>query len=590
LSPDQILQRLDDAFRLLVGGSRTAPTRQQTLKTTLDWSFQLLAPRTQHRFECLAVFAGGFDLEAAEAIWSGLPRPAEDDPDALEVLTELVDRSLVVAQARHARHDGMRYRFLEPVRQYAQRRLTERGDWQARWTGHANYFVSLAERAELGLRGSDQMEWVARLHLEHDNLRAALRRCLDAGEVETALRMGSALAHFWRLAGFRNEGRHWIEEGLSHAAEVTPRVRAKAWHGAAELAYAQGDFRGSRACFEHALELWRAAGDQVGVAAALPQYGRILARMARTPDEYREALVIQQQAVAANRQLDQAFWAAWALLLLGNSHWEHAELESAAATLGEAEAIFRQLGESHLHGHAVFMVGAVLRDQGDLGRARTLIEESLASSRAIECVNGTAESLYHLALLSRLTGDPLLAVRQGVESLILHDSLCNLGEVASCVELLGGLALDQGEPERTLRLYAGAMTVREEIGVPIPPIMWPARERELNAARGALASRRSASGWATDARMSIDELVEYARQTPVEPAQPPKAAADPLSTREREVIKLLARGYTNRQIEAELIISERTADGHVAHILAKLGLATRSAAAVWAVEHAAPPA
>ena len=163
----------------------------------------------------------------------------------------------------------------------------------------------------------------------------------------------------------------------------------------------------------------------------------------------------------------------------------------------------------------------------------------------------------------------------------------NLGELAACTELLGGLAIDQGQPQRTVRLYAAASARRGTIGVPMPARQWPARELELDRARRALGSKQYRSEWAAGESLTVDQLVEYATgPSAIATAAPKAAAADPLSQREREVIALVARGYTNRQIAETLIISERTADGHVARILAKLGLATRSQAAVWAVEHA----
>ncbi|HET6316876.1 MAG TPA: protein kinase, partial [Chloroflexota bacterium] len=242
LTPNQILVRLDDSFCLLVGGSRAAPTRHQTLRATLDWSLQLLAPEAQRRFERLAVFAGGFDLEAAAAVWSGLPPVAEGEPDSLETLTELVDHSLVVAQSQLS---DMRYRLLEPVRQYAQRRLTERSDWETSQARHAEYFLDLAERGEQGYKGSQQAAWLVRLRREHDNLRAALRRSLNAREVEVALRIGSALWQFWRRVGYRHEGQLWLEQGLALGADaaVAPTVLAKARQAAGEFAMLEATIR-----------------------------------------------------------------------------------------------------------------------------------------------------------------------------------------------------------------------------------------------------------------------------------------------------------------------------------------------------------
>ena len=178
-----------------------------------------------------------------------------------------------------------------------------------------------------------------------------------------------------------------------------------------------------------------------------------------------------------------------------------------------------------------------------------------------------------------------MAAQQAVECLLLQRRVSDTAQLINCVELLGGLACEQGQPERTARLFSAATALRQNMGVPMPPIVRPAYERELATARGAMGSNRFAAAWAEGSVMTVDQLVEYARQADAASSQPHVSSADPLSQREREVIALLARGYTNRQIAEDLIISGRTVDGHVAHILAKLGLSTRAQAAVWAVEH-----
>ena len=582
LTPHQILARLDDAFRLLTGGSRTAPTRQQTLRATLDWSYLLLDQAARRRFESLAVFAAGFDLEAAEAIWSG---DSDADVDALEMLTALVDRSLVTAQPQAG---AMRYRLLEPVRQYAEARLVERGAWEPIRRRHTEYFLELVEAGEAGLKGPHHEAWRARLELEHDNVRAVLRRCLDAGEATTAVRIGSALLNFWRQFGYRNEGRRWLEDALGPGSDVLPTLRAKAVQTTGELVFSNGDYRGARMWFERAVDNWRTIGDRAGLGSALGYYGRTIVLTADTADEYERGKALIEEAIAVNRETGMLWWAAWNMHHLGASAREHAELELAASTLDEGEAILTQLGESHAHSHLIAFLGAVLCEQGDLERGQQLIERSLAESRAIDCQDGAAVALYLLAGLSRSRGDAALATRQAIEGLVVQHRQNNdaLGaRLAGCVELLGGLACMQGQPERTARLFGAAATVRHNSSVPMPPILRGIYERDVATARGRLGSRRFDAAWAEGALMKVGELVKYASEALDDVPQPRTASPDLLSQREREVVALLARGYTNRQIADELVISGRTADGHVAHIFAKLGLSTRAQAAVWAVTH-----
>jgi DNA-binding CsgD family transcriptional regulator len=366
---------------------------------------------------------------------------------------------------------------------------------------------------------------------------------------------------------------------------VPPLVRGNALLTVGVIAYLVGDYRGARTRFEQATAYWRGLGDRVGLGATLGYYGRTMAATAETPAEYERGKALMHEAIALNREAGTLWWAGDAMLSLGISAWEHAELDLAAAILGEAAAINTQLGDSHAQSHLASRLGAVRRDQGDLVGAERLIKQSLAESRAITCLGGTAQALYFLAGLTRLRGDRVVAAQQAVEGLQLHYRVGDIAQLLNCVELLGGLACEQALPVRTARLLSSAAAIRQNTGVPMPPILQPAYERDLATARGALGKDRFTAAWAEGSAMTIDQLVEYACETDAAVSQPHPSPTDPLSQRERQVVALLARGYTNRQIAEKLIISGRTADGHVANILAKLGLSTRAQAAVWAVEH-----
>jgi non-specific serine/threonine protein kinase len=418
--------------------------------------------------------------------------------------------------------------------------------------------------------------------------RGGIRRCLDAGDGTTAGRIGSALKNFWRQFGHRNEGRRWLEEALDRDVDMLATVRAETLQTAAEIVFSNGDYRGARVWFERAVDSWRALGDRAGLGNALGYYGRTIVLTAQTADEYRRGKALLEEAIAVNRQAGTLWWAAWNMQHLGASAREHAELEFAARTLEEGEAILTRLGESHAHSHLIAFLGAVLFERGERERGQQLIEQSLAESRAISCEDGAAVALYLLAGLTRVRGDAVLATRRAIEGLVLQHRQSNdaLGaRLAASVELLGGLACEQGQPERAARLFGAAATVRNNSGVPMPPILRAGYDRDLVATRGQLGARRFDGAWAEGAQMNVGKLVEYASQALNDVPHPRAASPDLLSQREREVVALLARGYTNRQIAEELVISARTADGHVAHILAKLGLATRAQAAVWAVEH-----
>lgn len=579
LSVEQILSKLDDSFGLLVGGSRTAPTRQQTLRATLDWSFRLLSSSEQSLFRRTAVFAGGFDLAAVETVCTG-----DDlaDADLVEAVTGLVDKSLVLADTQ----DGvMRYRLLEPVRQYADDHLRTSGQWPATRGRHTAYFVGLAEEAEHRIEGPEQKPWMLRLDREHDNFRALLRHCLDVGEVETALRVGSALWLFWRQRGFRNEGERWLEEGLASGVPVSAAVRAKALRQVAELANAQSDYPRARARFAEALALESELDDKPGLAGTLLHFGRVLTRTGQTPEDRARGLAMLEESLELYRRLDQFWGAGWALQYVGHSAWEQGELERAAAALRDGIAVLEQGGGHHLRSHLVDLLGMVVGDMGDFDQATRLLEESLAESRATNCGEGTASAIHHLAGIGRRRGDLAGATTQCLEALRLYKKLGLQLHVAECLELLGGLAGDGLQPERSARLLAVADRVRNTISVQVPPVARPQLERDLARARNVLGSARFATAWQAGQMMTTDQAITVASESMATPATGSVAThpRDPLSPREREVVALLVRGHTNREIAQELVISERTADGHVANILSKLGLKTRAQVAVWAV-------
>jgi len=273
LGVEQISERLGDSLKLLICSSRTATRRQRTLRGTLDWSFELLDEPERKLFGRLSVFAGGWTLEAAEVVGAG---DGIEEGEVLGLLSQLVDRSLVVIESTG--EGRVRFRMLEPVRQYAQERLEESGEADAVRSRHATFFLGLAEEAEPELQGPRQGAWLEQLEREHDNLRAALSWSLGSGETELGLRLSGALSSFWAVLGYLQEGRSWLEATLAKATlantdEASVPARAKAVVGAGEIAWEQGDHERSRTLLEEGLVLFRQLGDEVGVASTLSNLG-----------------------------------------------------------------------------------------------------------------------------------------------------------------------------------------------------------------------------------------------------------------------------------------------------------------------------
>ena len=276
----ELAARLDDALRLLTGGTRTAPTRQQTLRAALDWSHALLTPAEQNFFQALAVFAGGWTLAASEAICPGSDgdssQPPTPEADVLDLLAGLVDRSLVVAEGKA---DGGRYRLLEPVRQYAVVHLAASDAAAAIRGRHARFYLAVAERAGPELHGADQTIWLERLERDAGNLRAALAWVAAQGgpaSVEVGLRFGYALWPFWWIRGDLREGRGWLEHFLRDAdAQDRTLLHSRALFAAGRLATLAGDYRAGRVALEEGLAIARELGHEPAIAGALTQLGHV---------------------------------------------------------------------------------------------------------------------------------------------------------------------------------------------------------------------------------------------------------------------------------------------------------------------------
>jgi predicted ATPase/DNA-binding SARP family transcriptional activator len=298
LSAERIAEKLGDSLALLSVEDRGVPARHQTLKGTLEWSFELLTEPEQTLFRWLSVFAGGWTLEAAETVGTG---GGIENDDVLDLLSRLVEKSLVVAEATG--NGQMRYRMLEPVRQYGRQKLEESEEADAVKGRHAALFLALAEEAEPELTGPRQQEWLERLEAEHGNLRAALSWALEGKEPELALRLSGALGDFWYLRGrLTEEGRGWLEAALKQGSKLTTVVRLKPLVRAGSIAMEQRDFEQAVAHSEEGLALSREFGHKVGAAAALSTLGYV----SLLRNENDRALALFEEAIGLAQDVGNA--------------------------------------------------------------------------------------------------------------------------------------------------------------------------------------------------------------------------------------------------------------------------------------------
>ena len=457
LSVDQIAARLGDRFRLLTRGSRASLPRQQTLRATLDWSYQLLTEREQRLLRRFAVFAGGWTLEAAEAVCGG---DGIEEFEVLDLLTQLVFKSLVVTDEQNGE---VRYRFLETVRQYGLEKLEESGETDTIRKRHRNWYLAFAERAEPELMGVKQATWFDQLEVEHDNLRAALKCSLEGGDPEAGLRLAGAVWRFWYVRGYIGEGLGWLEAVLSVRRGTAAPFVAKALMAAGGLAFVQGDYVQGRRLYEDSLTMWRELGDRRQIAYLLSNLGFLTTAQG----DYVAARSLLEESLAIRRELGDKRGTATSLNNLGLLLYRVGDPVAARALFNEGLAIWREFGDKQHIAMALTNLGLVASTQGDYALARSLYEEGLGIRKAL--------------------GD-----KQGM---------------AYTLEGFAGLAVAQGHGIRAARLLGAVEALRETIHAPLPPANQADYARKVSAARAALGEQAFGAAWAEGRAMTLDQAI-----------------------------------------------------------------------------------
>lgn len=448
LTVEQIAARLDDAFHLLTGGSRTALPRQQTLLATIDWSYNLLTDHERALLRRLAVFVGGWTLEAAEAIGAG---DGLAQSDILDLLTQLVNKSLVVVEP--ARTPETRYRLLDTIHQYAHEKLAASTEMAAVQRRHLMFFLQLAERAEPELQRSQQAAWFAQLDAEYDNIRAALDWACQT-EAEAALRLGRAMRQYWGVR-YWTEGRTWLTRLLAlPAAQAPTPARAGVLNGAAYLAHMQDDDAMAIQLYEESIALWRASGETgEGLLHALRVHGNAIHYH---HDKARGRALIEESLALARAQNNQIEMA-WSLFDLGSITRAEGQHDTARALLEECLALQRAVQSPMGQGLALNALGEDALDRGELDRARLLLEESLVHYRQVGDKRGLATSTSSLAREAWLRPDVPRAVQLSTASLALAREIGFTDLITWLLSGLGWMALQQAAPDRAAQYLHEAL-------------------------------------------------------------------------------------------------------------------------------------
>ena len=531
LAPADIAIRLEDCVRLLVGANRLAPTRQQTMRASLDWSYALLSPAEQLAFRRLAVLAGNWNIQAAEAV------VADDELPQAQVLfsiTGLVDKSLVLAVER----DGeVLYRLLEPIRQYAAQRLAESGDVEATQARQTGYCLGLAQLAEQELTGPDQAEWLRRVESELDDLRSVLSRAERNGDGSTILRIVGPLYYFLWLRRHLREGRHWFEAGLRCADDAPPALRAKGLFGLMLMLSLVGENAAADAVGVQAIAAFEQSGDSNGQALALA----VLAQTSLAGGGVERAHWLAQNALAHARSASGVWPLGHALIVLGHVLCRRGETARAFAFYDQARSLFEERGDAWSLAFALASI-ASLRQPG-CSVARVAALAGVRWSWDIRSPPALASALEYLALYG------------GPQSL-----------------------------ETQMRLCAAAHAIRLSVGVPAPLGERDDVERALRHARAQMGEAAFQRTWDAAQAVPIERFIADVLSSPPTgaPRETRAGRAEMLTAREREVALLLVDGASDKEIARKLTITEGTAGLHVHHVLAKLGLRSRAQVAAHA--------
>jgi predicted ATPase/DNA-binding CsgD family transcriptional regulator/Tfp pilus assembly protein PilF len=599
LSVEQIADRLQDRFRLLNSGDRTAPLRQQTLRATVDWSFELLDSDEQVLLRRLAVFSG-WNLDMAEQVCSDEAIPADA---VLGLLISLIDKSLVVLDGEAA--GDARYRLLDTIRQYAAERLAAAGEKDALSLRHRDCILALVEETVGPMFNRGEPPWPVRREVfrrgiaEYGNFRIALATSFAHGHADEGLRLCIGLRNMWVPKGDAREAATWLDRFLvlpaGDAGEVAPQVRGRALACRAEMAFDLQEYDTLVRCAQESLELSRASGDEFPVPTALRVISQAAARAGRLGD----AVAYIEEAVAAAEAAGNDWEAGLTMAARAAIMLRQKQLKSAQRSY---EAALEVLSDNNRWGVAQveYGMGTLARARGDADMAIRYYRDAMEIFRELDAWPEIAKCQAGIGWIAVTSGDFDQAYDSLAENLRLNQVCGQRLGIARGLEAFAALSAARQRPERAARLAGAACQLRETLG--LGKGIGPRIEEVLEFARGRLGASAAAALFAEGREMTADDAIGFALGPDQDqPPSGPAAAGEPawtdparsahrglLTNREHEIVMLIAQGLTNQQIADELVISPATVARHVANILPKLGFSSRTQVASWAARHESP--
>jgi predicted ATPase/class 3 adenylate cyclase/DNA-binding CsgD family transcriptional regulator len=582
---EALLKRLDSRLGLLTKGPRDMPNRHQTLRAAIEWSYDLLDDFEKQLFTRLSVFVGGFVPDAAEIVCN---EGSDLQLRTIDGLESLFNKSLL--DRREGGRSELGFVILETIREYATERLVESGAADTIRRRHAAYYLELAEAAEPMLTSGERGEWLTRLAVEHDNLRAALAwSAAEEGRGEIGGRLVGALGWFWYFSGHLSEARYWLDSMLKQHTRLPTAIRAKMLFAAGAQAFYHGDYTKAHTLLEESVMLWQELGDIRGLAYAECTLGRV----SLFEGDLARALSYAEKSVALSRDLGDKWAIGVALNLAGNVLWRHGNQEAARNRLEESLAAFRAVEDSWGLALSLGDLGQLVEKQGDYDAAWTLLRESLLLLRTVGDKWLIARALINLGQVAIRRNDFHEVTMLLTESSALWQELGDRRAIAQLLERFARLAVAQGQPAWALRLCAVAEAIRQDIGVPLPPSERARYEDTLARARATLDASAFSVAFAEGSTMTPEQALAAPRdalkseagdlRSPT-PTSPPPSRPAGLTAREMEVLQLLAQGLTYAEIAKQLVVSPRTVNRHLSSIYDKLGVNSRSAAMRFAID------
>jgi predicted ATPase len=529
LPPQALLERLDTRLSLLIHGALDLPARQQTLRSAISWSYDLLPPDAQAVFRRLAIFAGGCTLDAAAAVcWTGGRHTEPEDDPTLDALSTLVDHSLLQGTESLG---APRFTMLETVREYAWEQLRAHSETAATARAHAAYFRAFAERAAPELVGPAQALWLAHIEGEHPNFQTALEWALsqegDLEGLDIGLALAGSLVRFWSVRGYFRDGRTWLErvvemargagldQDCQHVTATTTAGQkaryaayANALHGAGVFAADQNDYARAAEVYHECLDARRALGDLRGTALTVNNLGRI----ASFQGDYTQAIALYEESLALKRALNDLDGVASTLNNLGLAYFQLGEFASADVAFAESLVHARSLGNSGAAARALANLGQVAWQLGDLERAAALVEESIELRHELADVIGLAQSFGILGSIRKGQGDLERALTLFKESLDRYQRLGALSGMLDCYEAVAEVLGKQEQYDVAVRLLGAASALRFQSGIPLAPAeQGMVRQMEVDL-QAQVDVARFATLWAEGEAMTFDEATALAQE------------------------------------------------------------------------------